>query len=338
VFMKKIMMIHSVTMLLLLAGMFGLSMAAMELSKETKVGAAGSLVTRSGDAVLVGSSEMQVVSGPDGSQQLRPRTSSDGRRLDESESALVTVSVPDAVVLDLGVEGEDGDRRLAQEHRYYELTYHKMKTLLKKMPSRDAKFTPYLGEANAAGNAMIEAGEIVGEFVGGGSLQDLRDGWDTPTPSLKMRLQSRTLGVTVRVEVACERGTRAPCEVDLIGNTKGFDLGSFLVGASLDSNDDVLCLKLDDSAACQATEYKKRVDFQMLTKYVAVESNTWQLDGDGYVSGAADEIKIVRHLVDGKSKPIGGELVVGAGDELLIYSRFGLADVSAKLDGAKSLA
>merc|ERR1719152_350183 len=70
VFMKKIMLIHSVTMGLLLAGMFGLSMAAMELSKETKVGA----------EVLVGSSEMQVVSG-----ELRSRASSD----DESASALV---------------------------------------------------------------------------------------------------------------------------------------------------------------------------------------------------------------------------------------------------------
>ena len=44
-FMKKLMMIHAVTMLLLLAGMFGLSTAAMELSKETKVGAEGTLVT-----------------------------------------------------------------------------------------------------------------------------------------------------------------------------------------------------------------------------------------------------------------------------------------------------
>ena len=101
--MKKLMMIHAVTMLLLLAGMFGLSTAAMELSKETKVGAEGTLVTPSGGAVRVGSSEMQIVSGPDGSQQLRTRTSSDGRRLDESESQLVTVNTPAAVILDLSV-------------------------------------------------------------------------------------------------------------------------------------------------------------------------------------------------------------------------------------------
>ena len=63
-FMKKLMMIHAVTMGLLLAGMFGLSMAAMELSKETKVGAEGMLVTQSGEAVRVGSSEMEIVSGP----------------------------------------------------------------------------------------------------------------------------------------------------------------------------------------------------------------------------------------------------------------------------------
>ena len=162
--MKKIMLIHSVTMLLLLTGMFGLSMAAMELSKETKVGAEGSLVTPSGAAVLVGSSEMQVVSGPGGSPQLRSRGSSD---VDESASALLTVSTPDAVVLDLGVDGEAGGRRLAEAHDIYDLTYCKMETLLKRMPSRDAKFTPYLDVTDAAGNALIEAGEIVGELVGG---------------------------------------------------------------------------------------------------------------------------------------------------------------------------
>jgi hypothetical protein len=179
--MKKIMMVHAVTMGLLLAGMFGLSMAAMELSKETKVGPEGSLVTQSGDAVLVGSSEMQIVSGPDGSQQLRSRTSdsSGGRRLDESASALVTVRTPDAVVFDLGID-DHGDRRLAQEHRYYELTHDKMVDLLKKMPSLQADFTPYLGTRTAAGKAMVPASEIVGNFVGELTLDALRKEWLAP--------------------------------------------------------------------------------------------------------------------------------------------------------------
>jgi len=107
-FMRKIMLIHAVTMGLLLAGMFGLSMAAMELSKETKVGTEGALVTQKGEAVLVGSSEMYIVPAADGSPELRQRPSSDGRQLSDGGSAVVVATKPTAV-LDLS---GDGNRRL----------------------------------------------------------------------------------------------------------------------------------------------------------------------------------------------------------------------------------
>ena len=105
-FMRKILLIHAMTMGLLLAGMFGLSMAAMELSKETKVGAEGALVSQQGDAVLVGSSDMQIVTGANGSPQLRQRRSSDERRLGESDDDLIRVGLGDPAVLDLD-EGDD---------------------------------------------------------------------------------------------------------------------------------------------------------------------------------------------------------------------------------------
>ena len=105
-FMRKILLIHAVTMGLLLAGMFGLSMAAMELSKETKVGAEGALVSQQGDAVLVGSSDTQIVTGANGSPQLRQRRSSDERRLGESDDDIIRVGLAEKVVLDLD-EGDD---------------------------------------------------------------------------------------------------------------------------------------------------------------------------------------------------------------------------------------
>ena len=111
--MRKILLIHAVTMGLLLAGMFGLSMAAMELSKETKVGAEGALVSQQGEAVLVGSSDMHIVPGANGSPELRQRPSGDARRLGESDGELVMVGHPAKAVLDLTVDDEDdGSRRL----------------------------------------------------------------------------------------------------------------------------------------------------------------------------------------------------------------------------------
>ena len=108
-FMRKILLIHSVTMGLLLAGMFGLSMAAMELSKETKVGTEHTLVTQKGEAVLVGSSDMYIAPSADGTPELRQRSSGDARRLD-GDDALVTVGTQQAV-LDL-TSDDDDDRRL----------------------------------------------------------------------------------------------------------------------------------------------------------------------------------------------------------------------------------
>lgn len=105
-FMRKILLIHSVTMGLLLAGMFGLSMAAMELSKETKVGTEHTLVTQKGEAVLVGSSDMYIVPSADGTPELRQRSSGDERRLDGDDS-LVTVGTSQAV---LDLTGDDSRR------------------------------------------------------------------------------------------------------------------------------------------------------------------------------------------------------------------------------------
>ena len=110
-FMRKILLIHAVTMGLLLAGMFGLSMAAMELSKETKVGTEHTLVTQKGEAVLVGSSDMYIELSAAGKPELRQRSSGDARRLD-GDDQLVTVGTNQAV-LDLTGEGDDDSRRLA---------------------------------------------------------------------------------------------------------------------------------------------------------------------------------------------------------------------------------
>ena len=312
--MKKLMMIHAVTMGLLLAGMFGLSMAAMEMSKETKVGAEGKLVTPSGEAVRVGSSEMQIVSGPDGSQQLRSRTSSDGRRLDESESQLVTVNTPAAVILDLGVGSADGDRRLAQDDRYYELTYSKVQDLLNSLSRGDAHFTLYLGKKNGFGDAMIETGSIVGELVD----QDLtknRNKWEAAkggTASIKVRLQSQASGKRASVKVSCALNGDA-CTVSLVnknGRMDGMSLGLFLLGGELDSDgyypDGVLCLKMDDSAGCRMNE---EVVFKRLTSIVLQQDLSLTLvdgkvteDPQGQLSGLHHEVHVVRHWRNGNWK------------------------------------
>ena len=308
-FMKKLMMIHAVTMGLLLAGMFGLSIAAMELSKETKVGAEGKLVTQSGEAVRVGSSEMQIVSGPDGSQQLRSRTSSDGSGSGESESQLVTVNTPAAVTLDLGVGSADGDRRLAQGNRYYELTYSKVQDLLESLPRGDARFTLRLDKKNGFGDAMIETGSIVGELVD----QDLtknRNRW-AAGKAIKVRLQSQASGKRAAVSVSCARNGD-PCKVSLVnknGRLDGISLGLFLLGGELDSDgyypDGVLCLKMDDSAGCQMNE---QVVFKSLTSIVLQQDLSLILvDGKvkrGQLSGLDldVEVLVVRHWRNGNWK------------------------------------
>ena len=308
--MKKIMLIHSVTMGLLLAGMFGLSMAAMELSKETKVGAEGSLVTPSGAVVLVGSSEMQVVSG-----ELRSRASSD----DESASALVTVSTPDAVVLDLGVDGESGGRRLGDAHAIYDLTYCKVKTLLDRMPKREATFTPKL---DAAGDALIEVGEIVGEIVGGQDISALRKRWQKKR-TMRMRLHSRKTNEQVQVDVACDSDScDESCNVAWTSNkNKGdFDLATFLTGTDLNSDDEVLCVKLADSAACQNLDKSKGTSFSWLESYRAVEDVDYALNFEGDLEGPGCKVTFIRHYRDGKRQEIGlpGILSVKKDDKVLL--------------------
>lgn len=286
--MKKIMMIHAVTMGLLLAGMFGLSMAAMELSKETKVGAEGSLVTQSGDAVLVGSSEMQIVSGTDGSQQLLSRTSSGDRRLDESASALVTVRTPGAVAFNLGSD-DDGGRRLASTtaRGFYSMTHDKMWDLLKKMSSADARFTPYLEQGDTAGSNLIDVGDIVGWFVTT-DLSKLRDAWNPSKAAAGtvseavMQLQRSMLDGSrqyqVKVTVKCKVGEQDQCEVLMKSKNKKLALNTFFVGEEPGS-DAELCKKLHDSAACEATAPQLATDFTTYESWEADEAETYVVDG-----------------------------------------------------------
>lgn len=103
-FMHRVLVVHAVTMLLLLGGMFGLSMTAAELSKETRVSNGGSLVTAQGEPVTVSSSDLYV--GPNG--QLLQRVSLE--HSDGPQSIKTDASLP---VLDLSEEGDDAGRALA---------------------------------------------------------------------------------------------------------------------------------------------------------------------------------------------------------------------------------
>ena len=137
------MLVHAVTMGLLLAGMFGLSMAAMELSKETKVGTEGALVTQKGEAVLVGSSEMYIVPAADGSPELRQRPSSDGRQLSEGDGDVVTVATAGPAVLDL----TDGGRRLDEGKwsALNRLNYDKAFAFMSALKASSDRFRFYIG-------------------------------------------------------------------------------------------------------------------------------------------------------------------------------------------------
>jgi len=112
-FMKKILMIHGVTMLVLLLGMLGLSVAAVELTKEVKVDG-GSLVATDGTHVQVESADMTV----NGRNELRARTptSPDGRRLSGSadeDGDMVLTGTPVTTVL-MTTSQTDNGRRLGQ--------------------------------------------------------------------------------------------------------------------------------------------------------------------------------------------------------------------------------
>jgi hypothetical protein len=141
-------LIHAVTMGLLLAGMFGLSMVAMELSKETTVGAQGALVTTAGEAVSVASSDMYV--GPEG--ELRQRRDVDGRRLDGEDGALIQVSgAPVMLGLTVDGPGDGADRRLAAKWGLRGLTYPAALKFLRDM------------KRGGAGGASQFAIEVVGD-------------------------------------------------------------------------------------------------------------------------------------------------------------------------------
>merc|ERR1719359_577934 len=81
---------------LLLAGMFGLSVAAVELSKEVHVGTQGELLGAKSETVMMASSDMYV--GPDG--ELRKRSAAGGRHGDGDDGAVRVSSMP--VILDAG--------------------------------------------------------------------------------------------------------------------------------------------------------------------------------------------------------------------------------------------
>ena len=76
-FMRRVLAMHAVTMVLLLGGMFGLSMTAIELSKETKVSTGGAIVTPTGQPVTVASSDVSITD-----HRVVPHSAADGRRLD----------------------------------------------------------------------------------------------------------------------------------------------------------------------------------------------------------------------------------------------------------------
>jgi len=96
-FMHRVLVVHAVTMLFLLGGMFGLSMTAAELSKETRVSHGGSLVTPGGEPVTVASSDLYV--GPNG--ELLQRVSADGRQLEGSEDPQPVTVTQELPVVDL---------------------------------------------------------------------------------------------------------------------------------------------------------------------------------------------------------------------------------------------
>lgn len=102
-FMHRVLVVHAVTMLFLLGGMFGLSMTAAELSKETRVSNGGSLVTPGGEPVTVASSELYV--GPNG--ELLQRVSADGRQLEGSEDPQPVTVTEQLPVVDLSEEDDE---------------------------------------------------------------------------------------------------------------------------------------------------------------------------------------------------------------------------------------
>jgi len=206
-FMRKILLIHALTMGLLLAGMFGLSMAAMELSKETKVGNTGALVTQKGDAVLVGSSEMMIVTGADGTAELRQRPSGDGRQLGDADGGLITVATPRTAALDLtdeedAIVGEDGSRRLfydpGQKYKVYaRLNFNKVKKFFKELlrSNNENEFTLYLPGA-----------EFNGHILRRGTLSD-------SAPLMFVAQLSGVRSEVVYVRCVNVRGGMRPCQV-----------------------------------------------------------------------------------------------------------------------------
>lgn len=150
---------------------------------------------------------------------------------------------------------------------------------------------------------------------------------------MKMRLHSRKTGEQVQVEATCDKPSKpcdqqpalTSCKVAWTNNKGGkvFDLALFLTGTDPNSDDEVLCLKLDDSAACQRKDFEDSV--VVLKSFTVLEDARWALNSKGEVEGQEDgTITIVRHYRDGKRQEIGlpGMLEVQKDDVLLAYSEF----------------
>jgi len=209
-FLRKVLFIHALTMGLLLAGMFGLSMAAMELSKETKVGAEGALVSQQGDAVLVGSSDTQIVTGANGSPELRQRRSSDERRLGESDDDLVRVGLAELVVLDLdeGDDEIDGGNQTNQNRRLTWDPGRKYQVLTKLNYKKCATFMKDLKTSSWPDEYTLY---VLGEEFGGRIF-----GRDRKFNQKICRFVTNLKGETTeRVYVRCENKNRGrkPCSI-----------------------------------------------------------------------------------------------------------------------------
>ena len=164
------------------------------------------------------------------------------------------------------------------------------------------------------------------------NLKRNRDIWEAAKgpgrmATLKVLLHSKASDMRSKVIVKCPRKEDAngrmsivrqdPCKVNLMnrkGRMAGISLGTFLMGGELDSDgfypDDVLCLKVANSAGCLMNE---QVVFQSLTSIVVQEHTSLLLvDGKvklGQLPGLDKDVEvlIVRHWKNGnfkKSQPL----------------------------------
>jgi len=108
--MVKIVKALLVTLLFSLVCVFGLTIAAIEMSKETKVSGQKVLVTPTGESVQVANSDMYV--GADGELVRRSAEGgADARRLGDAEDQLLSTTVPIQDVEASDSTGSDGEAR-----------------------------------------------------------------------------------------------------------------------------------------------------------------------------------------------------------------------------------